>query len=83
MESIAYATVINTVINLNRSGHWPCHQRYADKPVTLKARHCKVPKRCFKLPRQLRDYMLELRGLHHFSRVVFGEVFCRAHFGIK
>jgi len=35
MEIIAYATVMNA----NRSGLWPCHERYADKQVTPKARH--------------------------------------------
>ena len=35
METIAYTTVINA----NRLGVWPCHERYADKQVTPKARH--------------------------------------------
>ena len=33
METIAYATVINA----NRPGIWPCHERYADKQETPKA----------------------------------------------
>ena len=28
-----------------------------------------------KLPRQLHDYILDLRGVHHVSRVVFWELF--------
>jgi len=33
-------TIANTtVINANRPGLWPCHERYADKQVTPKARH--------------------------------------------
>ena len=35
MEIIAYAIVMNA----NKSGLWPCHERYADKQVTPKARH--------------------------------------------
>ena len=35
MELIAYTTVMNA----NRSGLWPCHERYADKQVTPHARH--------------------------------------------
>ena len=35
METIAYATVGNA----NRPGLWPCHERYANKQVTPKARH--------------------------------------------
>ena len=35
MEIITYATVMNA----NRPGLWPCHERYADKQVTPKARH--------------------------------------------
>jgi hypothetical protein len=35
MEPIAYTTVINA----NRPGLWPCHEGYADKQVTPKARH--------------------------------------------
>ena len=34
-NSIAY----DTVINANRPGIWPCHERYADRQVTPKARH--------------------------------------------
>ena len=36
METITYATVINA----NRPGLWQCHERYADKQVTPKPRHC-------------------------------------------
>ena len=42
LPSIAYATVINA----NRPGHWPCHERYANEEVTSKARcnsHGEVP----------------------------------------
>ena len=35
METIAYTTVINA----NRPGLWPCHERHADKQVMPKARH--------------------------------------------
>ena len=35
METIAYTTVINA----NWPDLWPCHERYADKQVTPKARH--------------------------------------------
>ena len=35
MEPIAYTTVINA----NRPGLWPCHEGYAEKQVTSKARH--------------------------------------------
>jgi len=35
MDTIAYTTVVNA----NRPGLWPCHQRYADKQVTPKVRH--------------------------------------------
>ena len=35
MEPIAYTTVINA----NRPGLWPCHEGYADKQVTPKAKH--------------------------------------------
>ena len=50
---------------------------HAEKRVTLKARHNsndELPyekKQFFLLPRQLREYMLDLCGVHHFSRVVF------------
>ena len=79
METIAYATVINA----NRPGLWPCHEHYSDKQVSLKARHSshgEVPyekknNSCSKLHRQLRDDMLDLRGMHHFShRVLRGVV---------
>ena len=40
METIAYATVINA----DRPGLWPCHDRYADKQVTPKARHTSLGK---------------------------------------
>ena len=36
MESIAH---VATVIHANRPGLWPCHERYAGKQVTAKARH--------------------------------------------
>ena len=85
MQSIA----CDTVITANRPGPWPCHERYADKQVTPKARHSihdevryEKNKGSSKLPRQLHDYILDLRGVHHFSRVVFW-VFCRSHVGIK
>ena len=78
MQSIA----CNTLITANMPGPWPYHERYADKQVTPKARHNshdEVPyeqnKGSSKLPRQLHDYILDLRGVHHFSRVVFWE-FC-------
>ena len=35
MEPIAY----DTLMNANRTGHWPCHGRYAEKRVMLKAAH--------------------------------------------
>ena len=35
METIAYATVVNA----NRPGLCPCHERYADKQVTPTAAH--------------------------------------------
>ena len=35
MVTIAYTTVINA----NRPGLWPCHERYANKQETPKARH--------------------------------------------
>ena len=35
MQSIA----CDTVITANRPGPWPCHERYADKQITPKARH--------------------------------------------
>ena len=35
MEPIVY----DTVMNANRTGHWPCHERYAEKRVMLKAAH--------------------------------------------
>ena len=77
MQSI----VCDTVITANRPGPWPYHERYAEKQVTLKARHdChdevpyeKKKKGSSKLPRQLHDYILDLRGVHHFPRVVFSE----------
>ena len=69
METIAYATVINA----NRPVLWPCHEHYSDKQVSLKARHsshCEVPyeknNSCSKLHRQLRDDILDLRGMHPF-----------------
>ena len=72
----------DTVITANRPGPWPRHERYADKQVTQTARHNshdEVPyeknKGSSKLPRQLHNYMLDLRGVHHFSRVVFWEFF--------
>jgi hypothetical protein len=74
MQSIA----CDTVITANRPGPWPYHERYADKQVTPKARHnshdeapYEKNKGSSKLPRQLHDYILDLRGVHHFSRVVF------------
>jgi hypothetical protein len=78
MQSIA----CDTVITANRPGPWPYHERYADKQVTPKARHnshdeapYEKNKGSSKLPRQLHDYILDLRGVHHFSRVVFWEFF--------
>ena len=35
MEPIVY----DTVINANRTGHCPCHERSAEKRVILKAAH--------------------------------------------
>ena len=70
MQSIA----CDTVITANR----PYHERYADKQVTTKARHNSHDEAPYeknqgssKLLRQLHDYILDLRGVHHFSRVVF------------
>jgi hypothetical protein len=70
------------VITANGPGPWPYHERYADKQVTPKARHnshdeapYEKNKGSSKLPRQLHDYILDLRGVHHFSRVVFWEFF--------
>ena len=42
MEPIVYDTVINT----NRTGHSPCHERYVKKLLMLKATHtsqCELP----------------------------------------
>ena len=43
MEPIVY----DTVMNANRTCHWPCHERYAEKWVMLKAAHtnkyCDLP----------------------------------------
>ena len=43
MELIVYGTVTNA----NRTGHWPSHERHADKRVMLKAAHtnnyCELP----------------------------------------
>ena len=43
MEPIVY----DTVMNANRTGHWPCHERYAEKRIMLKAAHtnsyCELP----------------------------------------
>ena len=70
------------MITANRPGPCPYHERYADKQVTPKARHnshdeapYEKNKGSSKLPRQLHDYILDLRGVHHFSRVVFWEFF--------
>ena len=38
--------VYDTVINVSRTGHWPCHERSAEKRVMLKAahpNHCELP----------------------------------------
>jgi len=38
--------VYDTVMNAKRTGHLPCHERYAEKRVMLKAAHtnqCEVP----------------------------------------
>ena len=35
MEPIVY----DTVMNANRTSHWPCHERFAEKRVMLKAAH--------------------------------------------
>ena len=75
-------TYTHSIQLANRPDLWPCLEHYADKQVKSKARHNshdEVPyeksKCCSKLPRQLRDDILDLRGVHHFSRVVFWEVF--------
>ena len=42
MEPVVY----DTVINANRTDHWPCHENSAQKRVTLKAahtNHCELP----------------------------------------
>ena len=43
MEPIVY----DAVMNANRTGHWPCHERYAEKRVILKAAQtnndCELP----------------------------------------
>ena len=35
------------------------------------------------LPRQIRNDILELRGVHYYSCVAFSERLCRSHFGLK
>ena len=39
--------VYDTVINVNRTRHWPCHERSSEKRVMLKAAHtnnyCELP----------------------------------------
>ena len=38
--------VYDTVINVNRTGHWSCHERSSEKRVMLKAahtNHCELP----------------------------------------
>ena len=74
----------------NRPGLWQCHERYADKQVTPKPRHCSHGEMPYekrnsfsKLPRQLRYDILDLRAVHHFCRVVFWDVLCRSQFGLK
>ena len=81
MDPIAYTTVINA----NRPGLWPCHEGYADNQVTPKARHNSDGEEPYektevapKLPRQLRNYILD-----HYSRAAFSEGLCRLHFGLK
>ena len=37
MEPIVY----DTVINGNRTGHWSCHERFAEKRVMLTVSHTK------------------------------------------
>ena len=42
MEAIVY----DTVMNANRTSHWPCHERYAEKLVMSKVTHtsqCELP----------------------------------------
>ena len=42
MEPIVY----DTVINANRTGHLPCHERYAERRIMLNATHtnqCELP----------------------------------------
>ena len=42
MEPIVY----DTVINANKTGHWSCHERSAQKRIRLKAahiNHCELP----------------------------------------
>ena len=43
MEAIVY----DTMMNANRTGHRPCHERYTEKRITLKAAHtnnyCELP----------------------------------------
>ena len=79
MQSIA----CDTVITANRPGPWPRHERYADKQVTPKARHNsrdevpyeKKTKVLPNYPGKLTRLYTRLRGVHHFSRVVFWEFF--------
>ena len=35
MEPIVY----DTVMTANSTGHWPCHERYAEKRIILKTAH--------------------------------------------
>ena len=38
--------VYDTVLNANRTGHLPCHERYAERRIMLKAAHtnqCELP----------------------------------------
>ena len=42
MEPLVY----DTVINANRTGHLPCHERYAERRIMLKAadtNQCELP----------------------------------------
>ena len=63
-----------------------CRQTGNANTYTLQSWRSAIRKKdnsCSKLPRLLRHDILDLRRVHQFSRVVFSDVLCRSHFGLK
>ena len=86
MQSI----VCDAVITANRPGPWPCHERYADKQITPKARHNSNDEVPYEKNQRFLQTTQATRRLYTrlawvaplLSRRVL-RIICRSHFGIK